>query len=913
MHVDRFSSLYGSNSPYMEELYTKFQANPESVDQEWRTFFESVNTGYNMVAQKSGAGSTVAPVNAEAMDKQSKVQHMVDAFRARGHKYAQINPLRLVPGSQELTLERFGLSQADLQSEFATDGVLTAPKAKLSEIIAALEATYTSSIGVQYMEISNFEERKWLRAKMEGIHNKPSYSADEKKRILEGLMSAEKFENFLHTKYVGKKRFSGEGAESLIPMLDTMTALSGTMGVKDIVVGMAHRARLNVLVNIFEKPFEEIFAGFDESLMFADEESSSDVKYHMGRSCDVTTRDGNSVHISLLNNPSHLEAVNPMVEGSARAKQRRRGENGAAEVVPVLIHGDAAVAGQGVVAETLNMANLKGYTTGGTIHVVINNQIGFTAEPEETFSGEYCTDVARMLQVPIFHVNGDDAEACNLVMQLAVEYRQTFKKDVFIDLVCYRKYGHNEGDDPTFTSPEMYKIIKKHNSPYITYKNKLLSEGAVTEADVKKIEDNYIALMQGAYERTRGTETKVDPDMFRGEWAGFEKSSAKEAKTAISKKLLGEIANSFTDLPFDFKPHPKIAKGMQKRTAMLKGDEPMDWGAAEVAAYAALLNEGFDVRLSGQDVNRGTFSHRHAALWDNENGNRYYPIEQFKQGGAQLDVHSSCLSELAVLGFEYGYSLAAPKTLTIWEAQFGDFANGAQITYDQFISCAEHKWHRMSGLTCLLPHGYEGQGPEHSSARPERFLQLCAQDNMIVANVTTPAQIFHLLRRQMHQSVRKPLVVMSPKSLLRHPKATSTPDDLTSGAFQKVLPETQLADAKVKKVVLCTGKVYYDLLAHREKEGIEDTALVRVEQLYPVAETELKNLQKQYKNAKTWVWAQEEPKNMGAWSFVRDHLVDELGLPLVYSGRPAAAAPAVGHTKRHLKEQDKLIKETFAK
>ena len=616
--------------------------------------------------------------------------------------------------------------------------------------------------------------------------------------------------------------------------------------------------------------------------------------------------------MSLLNNPSHLEAVNPVVAGSVRAKQQRYGADGFRKVVPLVIHGDSAFAGQGVVPETLNMANLEGYTNKGTIHLIINNQVGFTAAPNETFSGEYCTDIARMLQVPIFHVNGDDAEACNHVMEMAMEYRNNFGKDVFIDLVCYRKYGHNEGDDPTFTNPVLYSKIKNHPSPYKIYKEKLVNANAVAEDEAKGLEDEYHQELSEAFEKSREAETTAKPDMFGGAWKDYERDADEEPETAISKDLAAEVGDCFTAYPDGFEPHKKVHKGMEKRQKMLKGDEKLDWGAAEVTAYASLLKEGYEVRISGQDVRRGTFSHRHAALWDTNTGETYMPISKFSQSETSLQVWNSCLSELAVVGFEFGYSLASPKTLTVWEAQFGDFSNGAQIMIDQFISSSEQKWNRMSGLVMLLPHGYEGQGPEHSSCRPERYLQLCGEDNMTVANCTTPSQIFHLLRRQVLRKMRKPLIVFTPKSLLRHPMATSPLDALTSGKFEHVIDDVDAKAENVKKVMFCSGKIYYDLLSEKLAKDHDDTAIVRVEQLYPCPVEKVKELLGKYKNAEKLFWVQEEPKNQGAWTFIRENLSDMLEKPLACISRPASASPAVGSLKRHTKEQKDLVKTAFA-
>lgn len=917
--MDQYSNLYPGNSPYLEEQFEKFQADPKSVAHEWRAFFESLNAGYDLVSQnKNGHASKTKPkslesnVSSAASSGQNRVTRLIQDYRDHGHHNAHINPLSTEAIlKKDLSLENFGISRDSLTEEFDTDGLLPTENATLKDILQAVQSTYTGSIGVQYQNLTSHDERSWLKQKMEPIQNKPNYDVLTQKRILKGLMVAERFENFLHTKYVGKKRFSGEGADAVIPMLDTMIDMCGEFGAEDIVVGMAHRGRLNVMVNIFQKPLEQIFASFDETLIYEDAKASSDVKYHMGKSYDVTTRSGHKVHMSLLNNPSHLEAVNPVVAGSVRAKQERHGLDGFRKVVPLVIHGDSAFAGQGIVPETLNMANLEGYTNKGTIHLIINNQVGFTAAPSETFSGEYCTDIARMLQVPIFHVNGDDAEACNHVMEMAMEYRNNFGKDVFIDLVCYRKYGHNEGDDPTFTNPVLYSKIKNHPSPYKIYKDELLQKNSIAENEVKSIEDEYHKELSEAFEHSREEQTTAKPDMFGGAWENFSKEAQNEPDTSITAELAAEIAECYTTFPEGFEPHKKVLKGMEKRKNMLNGLDRLDWGAAEVSAYAALLKEGYEVRISGQDVKRGTFSHRHAALWDMNTGETYMPISKFAQSSTSLQVWNSCLSELAVVGFEFGYSLASPKTLTIWEAQFGDFSNGAQIMIDQFISSSEQKWNRMSGLVMLLPHGYEGQGPEHSSAKAERFLQLCAEDNMTIANCSTPAQIFHLLRRQVLRKIRRPLVVLTPKSLLRHPLATSNLDTLVSGRFEHVLDDPDANAESVKKILFCTGKIYYDLLAEKLENDHTDTAIIRVEQLYPTPVEKVKELLAKYSNAEKLIWIQEEPKNQGFWTFIRENLSDTLERPLTCISRPASASPAVGSMTRHTKEQKILVKSAF--
>lgn len=917
------SPLQGSNTPYLEDMLATFRENPNAVSAEWRSFLTAAEAGEELNLPKrpsigTVASAGVASANSSGHSAQNSVARLINAYRSYGHKWAHINPLHEKPAlGADLSLETFGLSKENLEETFATDGMLISrPTATLQEILDVLQQTYTRSIGAQFRNLPTRDERVWLFNQMEACLNQPAYSAEKKVEIYQGLYQADAFEKFIHTKYVGMKRFSVEGGDALVPMLQRMVNMAGEQEVKDIVIGMAHRGRLNTLANVMGKPLEHIFASFEDSLKMKDSASSSgDVKYHAGRSYDITTQSGHILHISLLANPSHLEAVNPVVEGSVKAKQKRYGKGGEKKVIPLVIHGDAALAGQGIVPETLNLSQLDGFNTGGTIHVVINNRLGYTAEPHETFSGEYCTDIARMLQIPIFHVNGDDAEACVHTMEMAMKWRETFGRDVMIDLVCYRKYGHNEGDDPTFTQPEVYAKIKAHPSPAKVYKSRLAAETEISANTLKEVEEEYNQRLKTAYDKVHGKGITAEPDIFGGEWRGMKHKDAAPVQTNISKQTLMAISRAVSTYPTGFTPHPKVHKFMQQRSNMLAGKEPLNWGAAEVAAYASLLAEGYSVRLTGQDVQRGTFAHRHGTLVDNNTGWRTIPISTLARakGGAEpeIEIYNSALSELAVVGFEYGYSLAAPKTLTVWEAQFGDFANGAQIIFDQFLSSSEHKWDRYSGLTLLLPHGLEGAGPEHSSCRLERFLQLCAQDNMVVCNATTPAQMFHLLRRQMLRKFRKPLIVATPKSLLRHPSATSTADQLTNGGFQEVIDDMAVKAANVKRVAICSGKIYYELLAYREENKNKNVALIRLEQLYPLAEKEIKVVLGAYKNAEI-CWVQEEPRNMGAWTFMLDNLSSLLEKPLKYIGRAAYASPAVGSPKRHKEEQQKIIAEVFA-
>jgi 2-oxoglutarate dehydrogenase E1 component len=896
---------------YIEDLFEQYQADPASVPAAWQHYF--ANGAALPVADKTptaipGGSESVG----EAATAQNNVSRLIQGYRYHGHRHARVNPLAADPPvGDELSLAAFNLREEQLTDIFATAGILPDGHAPLRDIVAALQKTYCGSLSLQLGEVSSLEERRWLRERMEGVQGHPSFTKEQKHAIYKALMQANGFEKFLHNKFTGMKRFSIEGGDALIPMLQTMVDEAGAAGMTDIVFGMAHRGRLNVLVNIMGKPLEEIFAAFGETAKSNDPGSSGDVKYHQGRSYDVTAQDGHTLHMSLLNNPSHLEAVNPVVLGSARAKQIKQGEDGYKKVLPLLIHGDSAFAGQGVVPESLNLANLTGYTVGGTVHVIINNQVGFTANPEETFSGEYCTDIARMLQTPIFHVNGDDPEACVYAMQLALMYRNTFHKDVFIDLVCYRRHGHNEGDDPSFTQPVMYKAVKPHPVPPKVYEQHLLKENSLTQEEAAAYEKEYTHILQDAHEKAQqGLTLEADVFAAGSAWSGF-KREGQEPETKASKQRIQQIATTLTIYPKGFSPNKKVHKITEQRADMLMGAASLNWGAAEVAAYGTLLAEGYHVRLSGQDIMRGTFSHRHIGLVDENNGARVYPIGNMGKEGAALEVHNSCLSELAVLGFEYGYSLAAPKTLTVWEAQFGDFSNGAQIIIDQFIASSEVKWQRMSGLTMLLPHGFEGQGPEHSSARLERYLQLCGNYNMNVATPTTPAQVFHLLRRQMLRNYRKPLIIISPKSLLRHPRAVSDVAELYTGAFQQVIDDDNIKAKEVKRIALCGGKIYYDLRAKQEETHRKDIALVRIEELHPLPVAPLQAVLENYKTDDI-LWVQEEPRNQGAWTFLQDNLWPKLAIAPRFIGRPVSASPAVGSTKRHMEEQERIVNEVFS-
>ena len=904
------NTLFGTNSPYLEDLYEQYLEDKTSVPQHWQEFFADIDEKTEEKEFITDDGLA----KATSIDKQSRVSQMINAFRSYGHRCAHINPLMPEPDlDEDLKPVAFGLSGKDLDAEFATDNILPEKTAKLRDIFEAARTTYCRTIGVQYADIPR-TERLWLQKQMETSQNKPNYETETRQRILKGLMCAESFEQFLHKKFVGVKRFSLEGGESLIPMLDTMVDEAGECGTEEIVMGMAHRGRLNVLTNILERPMETTFAEFAGTVEQDNDFSSGDVKYHKGKSYDITTKSGHDLHISLLPNPSHLEAVNPVVLGSAHARQQRRKDAEHNKVMPLLIHGDTAFIGQGVVAETLNLGTIDGFNVGGTVHVVINNQLGYTANPDEGFGTEYCTDMAQMLQVPIFHVNGDDPEACSYVMQLAMAYRNKFKRDIIIDMVCYRKYGHNEGDDPTFTQPKIYEAIKKHTSVYKAYEGNLITNDVLSDKQAGEIQDAFSRKMQKALDKAKEEGVKAKRDMFEGVWKDYAREEKREVKTAVSKAAVQAVAKAISSCPEGFRPHPKIEKAMEKRAESMLSDS-MDWGAAEMAAYGTLLAEGHGVRISGQDARRGTFSHRHSALVDYHNGQTIMPVASLAKGDAHFEVYNSILSEYGVMGFEYGYAVSNPDVLTIWEAQFGDFANGAQIMIDQFVSSSETKWDRMCGLVLLLPHGQEGQGPEHSSARLERFLQLCAEDNMTIVNPTTPAQIFHLLRRQALRRVRRPLVVMSPKSLLRHPEATSSVKQLTDGSWQKVIDATEAGKKQVSHVVLCSGKLYYDLAARQKDLGKKGThvALVRLEQLYPLPLEEIKKVLEGYGKKAQIIWAQEDPRNQGAWWYLNETLVPELGKDVQLVSRPAMAAPAVGDAQRHNKQQQEIIDKVFKK
>ena len=872
-------------------------------------------------------GSLAGEDEMDVVRKQARVLQLIRAYRVRGHLQADINPLGYEWAYHpELDPARYGLTIWDLDRTFITGGLGGKDVLPLRDILDVLRETYTRKVGTEYMHISSPEEKRWLEERIEPVRFGEPVPPESKRRILQKLNGAEAFERFLHTKYIGHKRFSLEGAETTIPLLDAVLSDAADQEVSEVVIGMAHRGRLNVLANILGKPFEAIFSEFEGNLDPEQTQGSGDVKYHLGAKGQHEAPSGAKVKLTLASNPSHLEAVDPIVEGMVRAKQELlRSENADApkgdyldSVLPLLIHGDAAFAGQGVVAETLNFSQLRGYRTGGTIHLVINNQIGFTTAPSDARSSTYATDIARMIQAPIFHVNGDDPEACLRVARMALDFRQVFNKDVVIDLLCYRVHGHNEGDEPTYTQPLLYQKIEEKRSVRKLYTEALLRRGEMEPDEAEGMMDDYRGRLQEAFERIKAIEEKENEEALEEKlrMKGEPQPEAAEVDTQTSREDLEAVVRALTDLPDSFHVHKKLARQFERRDKLFK-DGRIDWAFAETLAIGSLLVEGTTVRLSGQDSRRATFSQRHAVLYDQESGEEYIPVNNVQDGQARLLVYDSLLSEYAVCGFEYGYSVADPSALVIWEAQFGDFANGAQIVFDQFLSAAEEKWGQKSSLVLLLPHGYEGQGPEHSSARLERFLQLCAQNNMVVCNMTTPANYFHALRRQVKRDVKKPLVVMAPKSLLRNARAVSSPEDLAEGGFQKLIPATADPDG-AERLVFCSGKVYYDLLQTMEDEDTKQVALARLEQFYPFPEADVRAELERFKGVKDVLWVQEEPANMGAWTFVRSRFDDLLEAlhgdcehRVRYVGRPASASPSTGSARVHQQEQERIVAEAL--
>lgn len=900
MNFSAFANRW--NVDAIEAAYNQWRTDPKSVDSHWQIFFEGFELGMGRhdAHEVSSSGDPSGQVG---------VFRLIHAYRDVGHFIAHLDPLSEPRFTHPLLeLSSFGLDESDLDRTFETP-IPGMARATLRELISMLRETYCRTIGVEYMHIQDTNIRRWLQERMEPRRNHPNLPQRQKLRLLMDLSFAELFEKFLHAKYLGQKRFSLEGGETIIPIIETITQTAADMGVRELIMGMAHRGRLNVLANVLGKPYQEIFAEFNDNFIPDSVDGDGDVKYHLGFSADRMTPNGLPIHISLTPNPSHLEAVNPVVEGRARAKQTFAGDNDRTSGLPLLIHGDAAFAGQGLVAETLNLSQLTGYRTGGTIHVIINNQIGFTTAPSDARSTYYCTDVAKMIQVPIFHVNGEDPEAAAYVAQLAMEFRQTFQMDVVIDMYCYRRHGHNEGDEPSFTQPLMYSKIKDRPSISEVYTEQLILRGDLSVDAVHSLVSDFQEKLQSALAEVKSAPPeKLGMRGFGGRWQGLSRYYSDEpVDTSVNYNILKRISDKLNEVPDKFHVHSKIERLLHTRKKHFDAGGPLDWATAEALAFGTLVNEGTAVRLSGQDSRRGTFSQRHSVLYDMRTGESYTPLNHLHKNQAWFVAYDSLLSEAAVLGFEFGFSMDAPDVLTLWEAQFGDFANGAQVIIDQFIVCSSSKWQRDSGLVMLLPHGYEGQGPEHSSARLERFLQLCGEDNIQVCNLTTPAQYFHVLRRQMKRNFRKPLVIMTPKSLLRHKGAVSSVDDLVHHGFSEVIDDTSADADAVRRFILCSGKVYYDLLDAREKHSEKDKiAIVRLEQLYPFPERQLTEIFNKYKNVQTWIWAQEESANMGGWTFITQKL-RELGIEFAYVCRDNSASPATGSKRIHDREQKELV------
>ncbi len=927
--------LSGGNAAYVEELYELYLHDPNAVPEEWRTYFQklpadgstatdvshsTIRDHFVLLAKNQRRAQPVSAgsVSSEHEKKQVEVLRLIQAYRMRGHQAAKLDPLGLWqrPAPVDLSINHYGLTNADLDTTFrAGDLFIGKEEASLRDILDALQKTYCRTIGAEFTHIVDSEQRSWFQQRLESVRGRPEFSADVQSHLLERVTAGEGLEKYLGTKYPGTKRFGLEGGESLIPMLDEMIQRSGSYGTKEVVIGMAHRGRLNVLVNTFGKNPRELFDEFEGKKM--NELGSGDVKYHQGFSSNVMTA-GGEVHLAMAFNPSHLEIVSPVVEGSVRARQDRRNDTVGDKVLPISIHGDAAFAGQGVVMETFQMSQTRGFKTGGTVHIVINNQVGFTiSNPLDARSTEYATDVAKMIQAPILHVNGDDPEAVLFVTQLAVDYRMQFKRDVVIDLVCYRRRGHNEADEPNGTQPLMYQQITKQRTTRELYAEALIQAGRIDAERAQSKIDDYRSALDNGLHVVKSLVKEPNRELFV-DWRPY-LGHAWTARhdTRFDLKTLQELSAKLLELPEGFVVQRQVAKIYEDRQKMQAGGLPINWGYAETMAYATLQFEGHPIRMTGQDIGRGTFSHRHAVLHNQKDASTYVPLMNLYPGQPRFELYDSFLSEEAVLAFEYGYSTTTPNALVVWEAQFGDFANGAQVVIDQFITSGEHKWGRLCGLTMLLPHGYEGQGPEHSSARLERYLQLCAEQNIQVCVPTTPAQIYHLLRRQVIRPLRKPLIVLTPKSLLRHKLAVSTLEDLAEGSFQTVIPEIDTLDpAKVERLVLCGGKVYYDLLEKRRAEGREDIAIVRIEQLYPFPEDDLVEILAPYTNLKHAVWCQEEPMNQGAWYSSQHHMRRILGrhnkaLNLEYAGREASAAPACGYASKHAEQQERLLQDAF--
>jgi 2-oxoglutarate dehydrogenase E1 component len=927
--MDKFSYIANAHVSYIDELYSSYKSDPESIDPSWKEFFDgfdfaltnygeeevtALSNGKSTPPAKNGALATPGTImDMEQLPKEIKVRALIHAYRSRAHLRSKTNPVRERRDRKALIdPQDFGLGQEDMNTEFQAGNEIGIGSAKLSKILDSLKSIYQGSVGFEYLYIRDPEMLDWFKTKVEKEALAFNPTHEEKKRILSKLNQAVVFENFLHTKYLGQKRFSLEGGESTIPFLDAVINTSSQLGVKEVMIGMAHRGRLNVLANIMGKTYEQIFSEFEGTAKPDLTMGDGDVKYHMGYSSDIVTHSENKVHLKLAPNPSHLEAVDPVVEGFLRAKIDSEYKGDYTKALPILIHGDAAIAGQGIVYEVTQMEDLKGYNTGGTIHFVINNQVGFTTDFDDARSSIYCTDIAKIIDAPVIHVNGDNAEAVVFAAKLAAEFRQKFSRDIFVDMVCYRRHGHNESDEPKFTQPELYNIISKHPNPREIYVKRLAERGDVEAKLASQMDEEFRQLLQDRLNLVKEKPLPYQATRFEEEWSNLRRSKPEDfdqsPQTGVTQEQIEKVAEALTVIPKGFKPLKQIEAQLKQRKDMFFQSKSLNWAAAELLAYGSLTLEGKTVRLTGQDVQRGTFSHRHAVLHDANTNKAYNSLKEMKDRKGEFYIYNSLLSEYAVLGFEYGYAMANPNSLTIWEAQFGDFANGAQTMIDQFITSGESKWQKMNGLVMLLPHGYEGQGPEHSNARPERFLQLAAEYNTVVANVTEPSNFFHLLRRQLAWEFRKPCIVMSPKSLLRHPKVVSPLSEFTSGTFREVLPDTTVNAKDVKRVVLCSGKIYYDLEEAREKEKVKDVAIVRIEQLHPLPKKQMLDALSAYPEAEL-VWVQEEPSNMGYWNYMLRLLYKEL--PMEVIARKASASPATGYNKVHVEEQKNIVAQAL--
>ncbi|MBK7651082.1 MAG: 2-oxoglutarate dehydrogenase E1 component [Flammeovirgaceae bacterium] len=905
--MDKFSYISNADVGYLDQLYQNYKSDPTSVDATWQKFFE----GYDFSQQRYGQDGAGVGANDSVSIKETQVRNLIFQYRSFGHLKSKTNPVR-ERRNHNVNLEhtKVGLTDADLDIEFDVASEIGMPRASLRKIIEKLKMLYLGPVGFEYNFIRNDDIRDWLHHKIEREYYEYNPNLDEKKRILSKLNEAVVFENFLHTKFLGQKRFSLEGGENTIPALDAIINKSAELDVKEVVIGMAHRGRLNVLSNILGKTYEQIFTEFEGNVNPDLTMGDGDVKYHLGYASHINTPSGKKIYVKLTPNPSHLEAVDPLVIGYTRGQIDEEYKGNLKSAMAVLIHGDASIAGQGIVYEVVQMSGLPGYTTGGTIHFVINNQVGFTTDFDDARTAIYCTDVSKIVDAPVFHVNGDDAEAVTFCSNLAVEYRQKFGKDIFIDLLCYRRHGHNESDEPKFTQPKLYNIIAKHPNPREVYVKKLVEKG-VDASLADEMDKNFRNQLQDRLNEVKQKPLPYKVQKIEEEWDQLRKAKPedfdKSPVTAISQELINKVGKALTTIPEGFKPLKQIEKLLKDRKAAFFDDKVLGWAEAELLAYGSLVAENVPIRMSGQDVKRGTFSHRHAYFWDANTNEAYSGLTHVDKNQAKFSVFNSLLSEFGVLGFEYGYAMASPYALVLWEAQFGDFVNGAQTIIDQFISSAESKWQRMNGLVMLLPHGYEGQGPEHSSARPERFLQQAAEYNMVVVNVTTASNFFHLLRRQVAWEFRKPCIVFSPKSLLRNPLVASPMSEFTSGSFTEVIDDATVKAKDVKRIIFCTGKIFYDLQEVQQKKKIKDAAVVRIEQLYPFPDKQVNKLIKKYKDAKL-LWIQEEPKNMGYWSFIKRMLPD---VEIQLGARKSSASPATGYSKIHKIEQEKIVNKAF--